>query len=727
MFSIEPGMKKLTFALAFLILKTSILIADEGMWIPMLLEKLNIRKMQDMGLKLTAEEIYNVNNASLKDAIVQFGGGCTAEIVSPRGLILTNHHCGFGSIQRQSSMEHDYMTNGFWAASPEEELPNPGLTVTLLIRMEDVTEKVLEGTADQMSQPERAQKIKQNIDVIEKEAGMEPNFEVKVKSFFYGNQYFLIVSEVFKDIRLAGAPPSNIGSFGGDTDNWIWPRHTGDFSIFRIYAGKDNKPAEYSKENVPYMPKNYLRISLKGYQKGDFTFVFGYPANSREYLPADAVELIAFKENPLRIGLREKRLDIIHETMDSSRRVRIQYAGKAAGIANGWKKMIGETRGIKRLDGIEKKCEFEKKFQSWAESDPNRNISYGWLLPAFKNLYAEYLPVDLSSLYITEAAFAIELIRYVNNFEKLVKISQDKTVKEEDLKKLLASTARTTRDFFKNYQKDIDKKIMVTMLGEMGKNMNLIYLPEIFQSISKRYHGNYEYYADALFYHSLLADSCSVFAFLKSFKPSKIKKLQKDPAYRLSQSIYKSYQQQLQPALTRFNLRIDSLQRIYMAGQIEMQKSKVLYPDANSTLRIAFGKVDDLSPSDGINYNYFTTLAGVMQKEDSTIYDYVVDPRLKELYKNNEFGRYADKDGTIHTAFISSNHTSGGNSGSPVLNEDGNMIGINFDRNWEGTQSDLMYDPLQCRNISLDIRYCLFIIDKLGGAKWLIDEMKIME
>jgi len=541
------------------------------------------------------------------------------------------------------------------------------------------------------------------------------------------NQYFLIISEVFRDIRLVGAPPSNIGNFGGDTDNWMWPRHTGDFSVFRIYAGKDNKPAEYSKENVPYQPRNYLKISLKGYQKGDFTFVFGYPANTREYLPADAVGLIALKENPLRTDLRQKRLDIIHEAMSSSRMIRIQYASKAAGIANGWKKMIGESRGIRRQDGIETKREFEKTFQSWAESDPDRNKKYGGLLTEFKNIYAEYLPVDLSNLYITEAAFGIEIVRYANNFEKLIQICQGKNIKDEELKKQLASLVKATREFFKNYQADIDKRIMVTMLSEVGTSMNSEYQPEIFQVIRQKYHSNYERYAEELFYHSILADSCDVYSFLKTFKPSKIKMLQKDPAYILSQSIYKTYQDRLQPEMIRFNSGMDSLQRLYMEGQIQMHEDVVLYPDANSTLRVAFGKVDDLSPADGIKYNYFTTLAGVMQKEDSTVYDYAVDNRLKTLFRKKDFGRYTDRDSTIHVAFISSNHTTGGNSGSPVLNSEGQMIGINFDRNWEGTQSDLMYDPSQCRNISLDIRYCLFVIDKVCGAKRLTEEMQIVE
>jgi hypothetical protein len=725
--SIKTYMKKRFILFFLLFVNGFVALADEGIWIPALLEKLNIRKMQEMGLKLSAEEIFSVNNSCLKDAIVQFGGGCTAEIVSPQGLILTNHHCGYGSIQRLSTLENEYLTNGFWAPGLGEEIPCPGLTVTLMIRMEEVTERVLSGITESTDHQTRTKITKQNSEAIEKEAVQGTGYEARVRSFFAGNQYFLIVNEVFKDIRFVGAPPSAVGNFGGDTDNWIWPRHTGDFSVFRIYTGKDNKPAPYSIENVPYKPKWFLPISLKGYEKGDFTFVLGYPANTREYLPADAIELIAFKEDPLRIGLRQKRLDIIRTAMDSDRMIRLQYASKAAGIANAWKKMVGESRGIRLQSGVAKKREFEQSFQAWAETDPVLKQKYGNLLAAFRQVYEACTPADLSGFFITEGAFGIEVIRYANGFEKLEKLCSSKTVKEEDLRKELAGIVKSTRDFFRNYNAGVDRQLTNAMLGEIGRKMDKRFLPEIFTVIKERYRDNYEDYAAYLFGHSFLVDSCGVFAFLDSFKRKDIRELQKDPVYRLSQSIYRTYRKQLLPATAAYNAQIDSLQRIYMAGQMEMAGGRTLYPDANSTLRVAFGRVNDLTPADAVTYRHFTTLAGMMQKQDDAVSDYAVDPRLKELYEDKDYGRYADKDGTMHIAFIAGNHTSGGNSGSPVLNAEGKLIGINFDRNWEGTQSDLMYDPSQCRNISLDIRYCLFIIEKLGGAKRLIEEMQIVD
>jgi Peptidase S46 len=426
-------MKKFSAVLFVLMLLRISAPAEEGMWIPMLIEQLNIKRMQDLGLKLSAEDIYSVNHSSLTDAIVQFGGGCTAEIVSPQGLIFTNYHCGLGAIQRQSSLQHDYIADGFWARSFDEELPGPGVTVTLLVRMEEVTNTVLEGVNDNMNQFQRTQIIKQNTDKLEQAAIKGTPYEARVRSFYYGNQYYLFVNEVFKDVRLVGAPPSNIGKFGGDTDNWMWPRHTGDFSVFRIYADKNNEPATYSKDNIPYKPKYWLPISLKGYQKNDFTFVFGYPGSTREYLTSYGVDLTANKENPLKISLRHQRLGIMKAAMDESRLVRIQYAAKANNIANYWKKMIGETQGIKRVDAVLKKEQFELIFQKWADSTAEHGVRYRSLLSEFKSAYLHYTPLDLSSIFITEASQGIEIVKFTSGFRDLVRISRIKATSAADV------------------------------------------------------------------------------------------------------------------------------------------------------------------------------------------------------------------------------------------------------------------------------------------------------
>lgn len=707
--------------------------AEEGMWIPLLLQQLNIKQMQDMGLKLSAEDIYSINHSSLKDAIVLFGGGCTAEIVSANGLILTNHHCGLGAIQRLSSPQHDYLADGFWAGSLSEELPCQGLTVTLLISMEDVTTKVLQNVSDDIPEFRRSQIIKQNITAIEKAASAGNSYEAKVRSFYYGNQYYLMISEVFKDIRLAGAPPYSIGQFGGDTDNWMWPRHGGDFSVFRIYVGRNNEPAEYSKDNVPYQPKKFLSISLKGYQNGDFTFVYGYPGTTREYMTSAGVDLIANSENPIRIGLRRERLDIINKAMNESKQVRIQYTSKHQGIANGWKKMIGETNGIKRANAVEKKESDEKQFQHWADSisgiqHPGSSIqhhSFSNLLSEFTKTYSALKPHDIASIYLTEAGMGIEVIRFAHSFADLVKMSNDKQTKPGDLEKLILKLKNGARGFYKDYQPAIDRQVFEVMAKEMMTKMDPNYLPDAFRDFDKSYHRNTGLAAKYYFENSLLPDSSRLYKYLATYKRTDARKLERDPLYRLSESIYERYTKEVSPQLAKFNGKIDSLQRIYMSAQMEMGIRR-FYPDANSTLRVAYGKVSGFKPYDAVGYNYFTTTKGILEKEDTSIYDYAIHPKLRKLFIDKDFGRYADKDGSLHVAFIASNHTTGGNSGSPVLDAEGNLLGLNFDRNWEGTLSDLMYDPAVCRNITLDIRYCLFIIDKFAGAGRLMDEMKIV-
>jgi len=719
---------KIILVSSFLFLSARILLhAGEGMWLPMLLSQLNEKEMRDMGMRITAEDIYSVNHSSLKDAIVLFGGGCTGELVSDKGLLLTNHHCGYSNIQRHSSLENDYLTNGFWAQRLEEELPNAGLSVTFLVRMEDVTIQALKGADDNMNQAFRDSIIQVNIKTLVKEATKGTHYNAQVKPFYAGNQYYLFVTEKFTDVRLVGAPPSNIGKFGGDTDNWMWPRHTGDFSMFRIYADKNNNPAAYSRDNVPYRPAKHLSISIKGIKEGDFTFVYGFPGTTQEYLPSYAVEMVTMQKNPIAISLRQQRLDIIDKAMESDRLIRIQYSAKAAGISNYWKKMIGESRGIKRLDGIEKKQAFEQDFHQWLQSNPEANAKYGQLLPAFGNIYSAFVPVNNAYTYLTEGLLSIELIRFAWGYNNLVKQCRDNSKTDAEILQLIEQLKTSASAFHKNYNRQVDIQLFEALMSTYVTSCETsLQAPVVRETISKQ-KENIPAWANYLFTKTIFADSVRLKDFLSGFKRDNVKKIEKDPAYILASGIYAHLLNTLSPSVITFNAATDSLQRLYMAAQMEMQPDKRFYPDANSTLRVGYGNVKGYTPYDAIDYKWFTTLDGIMQKENPDIYDYVVEPKLKELYTRRDYGRYADVDQSMHVAFIASNHTTGGNSGSPVLNAEGHLIGINFDRCWEGTMSDLMYDPDQCCNISLDIRYCLFIIDKMAGAGRLIEEMTIIQ
>lgn len=702
-------------------------IAGEGMWIPMLLEQLNEKEMKAMGMNITAEDIYSINHSSLKDAIVLFGRGCTAEIISDKGLLLTNHHCGFGAIQRHSSIEHDYLTDGFWAMNQDEELPNPGLTVTLMVRMEEVTNQVLEGVEPTMSEADRDKKIKENSDKIIEAFEKDSEYQAAIKPFFKGNAFYMIITETFKDVRLVGAPPSNIGKFGGDTDNWMWPRHTGDFSIFRIYTNKDGKPAEYSEDNIPYKPKYHFPISLKGVDEGDFTFVFGYPARTNEYLPSYAIEMITESGNPHKIKLRETRLDIFNKYASADPKVRIQYASKDARVANYWKKMIGESGGIERLDGIEIKEAYEAKFNEWANSSEELKKQYGNLIPAFVTAYKHLEPISLATDYIAEAGLAMEIVSFARNFSGLVEMSEEDEIDEEAIKQEIESLKRQTNTFFKDYYLPIDEEVMTAMLKLYDENLTPPFKPEFFNTIHSKYANDYEAYADYIFSKSIFNEEEALLEMLENYKPKKYKKIMKDPAYEMASEMMTFYQNEIKDQREMLNNRLDSLQRIYMKAQMEMEPEKRFYPDANFTLRITYGYVDGYNPRDAVYFKHYTTLAGIMEKEDPDIYDYVVEDRLKELYQNKDYGPYADADGSMRVAFVASNHTTGGNSGSPVLNADGELVGVNFDRCWEGTMSDLMYDPEVCRNISIDIRYFLFIVDKFAGAGYLVEEMNLVE
>jgi hypothetical protein len=720
-------MKRLLLLLCSLLFVLNIqLRADEGMWIPLLLGEYNEAEMKEMGFKLTAEDIYSINNASMKDAIVLFGRGCTAELISNQGLILTNHHCGYSTIQSHSSLENDYLTDGFWAMSKEEELANPGLSVSFLVRMEDVTAEVLKGYTNDKTEEERAAIVEANIARIAKEAVEDTHYEASIKPLYYGNQYFLYVYEVFNDVRLVGAPPSNIGKFGGDTDNWMWPRHTGDFSVFRIYADKDNNPAEYSEENVPYQPKYHFPISLKGYEKEDFTIIFGYPGTTQEYLTSHAIDMITEKQNPVKIDLREARLNVMSKYINNDDLIRIQYSAKFASVANYWKKMQGETAGVRRMNGIEKKKKFEEEFIAWAKHKPETEEKYANLINEFEELYAKLLPWELAFDYFYEAGLGIEILRFTYNFSKLVSIS-NKTTDNVIILDELELLKKRTKNFYKNYHAAIDKEIMGILLEKYYYGIDKAYHPVIFSEFFSDENPDFKEFAQESFETSIFTSEERLLEFINSYKYKKAIKIKKDPIYSLTMSLYTCYFSKIRANLERYRNQIEDLYRVYMQGIMEMKEDERLYPDANLTLRVAYGNVKGYNPSDAVTYRYYTTLEGIMEKEDPLIYDYVVEDKLKTLYQAKDYGQYADKDGSMHVAFIANNHTTGGNSGSPILNANGELLGINFDRCWEGTMSDLMYDPEQCRNISVDIRYVLFIIDKYAGASHLVDEMTLVE
>jgi len=705
----------LTIVLTFSI---GIAKAGEGMWIPMLLQY-NEKEMQEMGMRITAEDIYSINHSSLKDAIVLFGGGCTGEIVSDQGLLLTNHHCGYSYIQKHSSVEHDYLTNGFWAMNMGEELPCPGLSVIFLREMRDVTERVLEGITIDTPEKERQAKIDENIKKIIAEVEKETKYKVSIKPYFLGNEYYLLLNEIYTDVRLVGCPPSNIGKFGGDTDNWVWPRHTGDFSIFRVYADKDGHPAVYDKDNVPYKPAKHLDISLKGAEEGDFAFVFGYPAHTNEYLPSVAVDQEANLIDPIMVDLRGKVLDIYNKYQEQDPKVRIQYAAKHANIGNGWKKWMGVTEGINHFHGIEKKDAYEHAFFNWAMQSRSRYM-YVNLMKQFKDNYKQLEPYELAYTYMAEAGLRIELISFAGRFARLSEVTKD--TPQEDIDRMTTNLKATAETFFKDYYEPIDREVAVMLLNEYMKAQPADFRPAFLNDIK-----DVNAFVDNLFNKTMFTDKDKVNELLDNFKTKNAKKLANDPALKVYQSLIGFYRSEVYDHIKALNDDNARLQRIYMKGQMEMQPEKRFSPDANFTLRVTYGKVEGFKPKDGMTYRHFTTLEGIMQKENPDIYDYVVEPRLKELYNKKDYGRYADKDGTMHVAFTASVHTTGGNSGSPILNADGQLLGLNFDRCWEGTMSDLIYDPNICRNISVDIRYVLFIIDKFAGAGHLINEMTIVE
>jgi hypothetical protein len=695
--------------------------ADEGMWLPMLIKRLNHADMQKKGLQLTAEEIYSVNNSSLKDAIVQFGGFCTGEFVSKNGLLLTNHHCGYGQIQAHSTPENDYLTNGFWAKSYAEELPNEGLFVDILVRMDDVTGKVLEGINNNTPEAERAQLVGQRMQALAKEASNNGEYVTYVRDFFNGNEFYLFVYNRYTDVRLVGTPPSSIGKYGGDTDNWMWPRHTGDFSVFRVYAGKDGKPAKYSKDNVPYNPKHHLPINIGDREPGDFSMVFGFPGRTKRFMTSQGLQLEVDQLNKTRIKLRDKKLSLWKEDMDKSDATRIKYASKYASTSNYYKYSIGQNEGIKRMKTIEGKVADEAKYQAWA-NDPQRKALYGNVLTDIDASYKEIAKYNLGSVYLNEAILGTESLMMAYRLMPLYMTLKggDKAATQKAIEDLMPRVDA----FFKDYNMPTDKKVFAAMLKFYSEDIAKDQQPEAFKNLVAKYKGDFNKLADHVYSNSFVVSEQKLKDFLKN--PT-AKKLENDPAFAIVQPIMENYMTNIAPKLAAANAKLNTANRLYVAGLREMNPKFVYYPDANSTIRLSYGAIKDYSPQDGVLYNYYTTMEGLMAKEDPTNEEFEVPARLKQLYEAKDYGRYANSKGEMVVNFITDNDITGGNSGSPVINGRGELTGLAFDGNWEAMTGDLVYDADYKRCINVDARYVLFIIDKYAGANNLISEMTIVD
>jgi len=718
-------MKKTVLLIVIIIFKSFSLFADEGMWLPLFIKN-NEAHMKSLGMKISAEDIYSVNNNSLKDAIVRFGRGCTGMLLSEEGLMMTNYHCGFYQIQALSSLENDYLKEGFWAENKAQELPNKGLSVTFLVYMEDVTEKVLQDVDALMTQRQRNSIVERNSKKIAEEAVNGTHYEAEIKDVYNDNQYFLFVYEIFKDVRLVGTPPSSIGKFGGDSDNWMWPRHTGDFALFRIYADKDNKPAEYAPDNIPYTPKKTIPISLAGVNKGDFTFVYGFPGNTNQYATSYEIELIKKTENPISINMRQMRLEIIDAAKKQDDLVRIKYAAKQATIANAWKKWIGENRGLKRLNTIENKRQEEAAFTKWANSSPELKIKYASLISVYEEIYKERTPAVRAFRYFLEGGLGAEIVRYAYGYGRLIRTSKIKNVDQSEIESIVEQLKNAAENYFRNYDTETDKKLFAATMKAYYQSFDTGKAPEVLEAMVRKHKNDFDRLADDVFNNSIFSTLEKTERFLDKYKTRDAKKIERDPAYNLAKSMFDYYFNNTYPILIKHDNILDSLNRIYMQGLMEWQPEKVFYPNANGTLRVTYGNVDAYYPRDAVTYGYYTIIDGNFEKESLGNDDYVIPEKLRTLYQAKDFGNYS-KNGTLPVCFIAKNHTTGGNSGSPVLNAYGHLVGMNFDRNWEGTMSDLNYDPEQCRNISVDMRYVLFIIDKFAGACHLIEEMTIIE
>lgn len=688
-----------------------------GMWVPSLLKGRNEAEMKKLGMKISAEDIYDANKPGIKDAVPQFNGGCTAEVISPKGLILTNHHCGYEQIQSHSTLENDYLTHGFWAMTMEQELPNPGVVVTFVVRIEDVTEQVLAGVNALPTEKERQALIQQNITSLTKSLPREAWQENSIRTFFDGNQYLRFITETYKDIRLVGAPPSSIGKFGSDTDNWVWPRHTGDFSLFRIYADKNNRPAEYSRDNVPYTPKHFLPVSIAGVKENDFTMVIGYPGRTTEYLPAVAVAQIMNDLDPAKIAVRDAALKVQDGYMRKDPQIKIQYAAKYASVANYWKKWIGEVKGLKKSNAVGVKRQQEIEFQQKVQQ-AGKQAEYGNLLADFEQAYAEIAPYALARDYFQEVFLRnTELTTAAYRLYQLEQIYQNRG--EQSFNDRRNNLITGMGEFYKDFNPVVDRDVFRQLIEIYTRKSPQQFVPAELRT------ANPEVLAEQVYGKSKLATYEGFKSLLAGDAKTVLSAINADPGYQLIKTIADKYMAEVAPKYEEINLRITGLQRTYMRALLEMNPGARIFPDANSTLRVTYGKVKGYEPADAVTYDAQTYLDGVLEKYIPGDYEFDVPQKLINLYKAKDYGRYGI-DGKMPVCFIATNHTTGGNSGSPALDARGNLIGLNFDRVWEGTMSDIYYDPEICRNIMVDMRYVLFVIEKYAGAKHLIDEMKIV-
>ena len=717
-------MKKMVVFLLVLLSTNHTLHADDGMWLPMVLE--NINDMHALGLKLSADDIYSVNHSSLKDGVVLFGGGCTGEVISGQGLILTNHHCGLGYVQSHSSIEKDYLSNGFWAMSKAEELICPGLSVTFIISMEDVTNEINSFIKVGMTEQSRSRTIDSLSKIISTVAFKKTGYDAVVKQFAYGNQFILIQSQTFNDIRLVGAPPISIGDFGGETDNWVWPRQTGDFSIFRIYADTSNHPASYSERNIPYTPNYFFPIKTSGVQENDFAMTYGFPGKTAEYVSSYAVELKQNVTDPIIISMRTLRLNLWWNAMMANDTTRIQYTSKYNGVANSWKKSQGEILGLKQFDVIELKKQREEIFNQSIDKDGDNGALGNTVLAQLKLAYDTLRALEYQVDYYNEALMAPEIMKLASQFQQLELLCTDKNSDLSSIDEERLTLTDYVNAFYKNYNVDLDRQMMALMLAAYCNNLPdslQLYSPLLISIIWK---NDFDTQAKTSFEMSILSHKDQLLEWIKNVNSKSIKTLSKDPIYTLWKFSYQEFTTSLQPKYSNLVSRINALNRIYYKAQTIVFPEQHFYPDANSTLRLSYGTIKSYLPKDGVEYNWFSTLDGVIQKSGNNTEDYEVPQRLVDLWKQKDFGTYADKDGSMHTCFISTCHTTGGNSGSPVLDANGNLVGTNFDRVWEGTMSDLYFNDAICRNIVLDVRYTLFIVDKYAGAGYLLNEMKLV-